>query len=110
MLTIIAQLKVKTDKLEEYLPLISMLTNNTVGKRKGCITYSFNQRRDAPTEFVLYEQWESQEDLDNHIHYLISLLGPSNSGGILPKKLMDMYESGQSYYYDVVGENDQNRL
>jgi len=102
MITIIAQLKVKTEMLEEYLNVASMLVKETKGKRKGCISYSFNQRLDEPTEFVLYEQWQSEEDLNAHIDYLNVLLGPAKSGGILPEKLMNMYESGVPYYYTVI--------
>ncbi|SHE44601.1 putative quinol monooxygenase [Vibrio gazogenes] len=102
MLTIIAQLKVKEEMLDEYLEMASMLTAETVGKRKGCISYSFNQSLEEPTEFVLYEQWESEEDLTSHIEYLKVLLGPVKPGGFLPEKLMNMYESGQPYYYKVI--------
>ncbi|CAG9295967.1 putative quinol monooxygenase [Celerinatantimonas diazotrophica] len=79
-----------------------MLTKETVGKRKGCISYSFNQRIDVPTEFVLYEQWESEEDLHAHIEYLKVLLGPAKLGGFLPETLINMFESGRPYYYSVV--------
>ena len=94
--------KVKKEFLDEYLEMASLLTNETQGKRQGCISYSFNQRLDDPTEFVLYEQWETQEDLDEHIRQLIVLLGPPKSGGLLPKKLVNMYESAIPYYYKVI--------
>ncbi len=94
--------KVKKELLDEYLEMASLLTDETQGKRQGCISYSFNQRLDDPTEFVLYEQWETQEDLDEHIRRLIVLLGPPKSGGLLPEKLVNMYESAIPYYYKVI--------
>ena len=102
MLTIMIHAKIKEECLGEYLEIASMLTRETKGKRKGCISYSFNQRRDKPTEFVLYEQWESQEDLVEHIKQLVVLLGPPEPGGLLPEKLVNMYESGFPYYYNVI--------
>lgn len=102
MLTIMAQLKVKEEMLDEYLEIASMLTAETVGKRKGCISYSFNQSIDQPTDFVLYEQWESEEDLNAHIEYLKVLLGPAKPGGFLPERLINMYESGRPCYYKVI--------
>lgn len=97
-----AQLTVKAEMLNEYIEIAAMLTKETVGKRKGCISYSFNQNVEQPTEFVLYEQWESEEDLNAHIEYLKVLLGPAKPGGFLPEKLMNMYESGRPYYYRVI--------
>ena len=93
--------KVKHDKLKEYLELLKVLTNETT--KKGCLAYTFNQSIIEPTEFVLYEQWQSQEDLDNHIKELFVILGPAKEGDPIPKKLMDMYETATPVFYNVVG-------
>ena len=69
--------KVKQEMLNEYLDLIKVLIQKTT--KKGCLNYSFNQRTDEPTEFVLYEQWESKEDLDHHINELFKILGQARS-------------------------------
>ena len=74
MLTIMVHARIKEDKLPEYLEMAALLTEETKGKRPGCISYSFNQSLESPTEFVLYEQWKSQEHLDNHIQELCKLL------------------------------------
>jgi len=95
--------KVKKEMLSEYLDLIKMLVKDTT--KKGCISYSFNQRKDEPTEFVLYEQWESEKDLDNHINELFKILGPAKPGQPVPAKLMNMYEKATPIFYNVVGEN-----
>jgi hypothetical protein len=100
MLTVMVHAKVKKEKLNEYLELIKMLTNKTT--KKGCRFYAFNQNRDDPTDFVLYEQWESQEDLDNHIKELFEILGPAKPGQPIPDKLMDMYERAMPLFYNVV--------
>jgi len=94
--------KVKKELLDEYLEIASLLTKETRGKREGCISYSFNQRLDDPTEFVLFEQWETQEDIDEHIRQLIILLGPPKSGELLPEKLLNMYESVKPCFYRVI--------
>ena len=94
--------KIKKEFLDEYIEMASLLTRETRNKRKGCISYSFCQRADEPTEFVLFEQWESQDALDEHIKQLVLLLGPPSPGDVLPEKLMKMYESGIPYYYHVV--------
>lgn len=94
--------KVKEECLSDYLEVAVLLTRETKGKRKGCVSYSFNQRQNEPTEFILYEQWQSEEDLNNHIAALVELLGPPKPGGILPERLANMYESGTPYYYNVI--------
>ncbi len=101
MLTIMVHAKIKKLKLNEYLDLIKMLTKNTT--KKGCLFYAFNQNKQDPTDFVLYEQWESQTDLDNHINELFEILGPARPGNLIPDKLMDMYEKVIPVYYDIIG-------
>ena len=102
MLTIMVHAKIKEEFLQEYIETASLLTKETRNKRRGCISYAFCQRMDEPTEFVLYEQWENQEALDEHIKQLVLLLGPPSPGGILPEKLMNMYERGTPYYYKEI--------
>ena len=101
MLTIMVHAKIKKEKLNEYLDLVKMLTKKTT--KKGCLYYAFNQNKEDPTDFVLYEQWESQADLDNHINELFEILGPAQPGRPIPDKLMDMYEKATPVFYDIIG-------
>ena len=103
MLTIMIHAKVKKDMLDEYLDLIKMLVKKT--SKKGCLFYTFNQNKDDPTDFVLYEQWRSQEDLDNHIKELFEILGPAKPGQPIPFKLMNMYEKATPVFYNLVGQD-----
>jgi len=103
MLTVMIHAKVKKEMLSEYLDLIKLLTKETT--KKGCLTYIFNQNIEEPTEFVLYEQWESQEDLDNHIDELFKILGPAKPGDPIPEKLMNMYEKATPVFYNIIGQN-----
>ncbi|MDH5326247.1 MAG: antibiotic biosynthesis monooxygenase [Gammaproteobacteria bacterium] len=100
MLTIMIHATIKQDKLDDYIELIRMLSQKA-GK-KGCLFYRFNQNREDPFNFVLYEQWESQEALDVHMQELFALLGPCRPGSPIPDKLMDMYESVTPVFYDVI--------
>lgn len=95
--------KVKQELLDEYLDLLNMIIKET--KKKGCLSYSLNQNKDKPTEFVLYEQWESQTDLDNHISELFDMLGPAKEGEPIPEKLMSMYEKVIPVFYNVIGKS-----
>ncbi len=101
MLTIMIHAKVKQEMLNEYLDLIKVLIKETT--KKGCLSYAFNQNKNEPTEFILYEQWKTQADLDNHIKELFKILGPAKQGDPIPEKLMDMYEKVTPVFYDVVG-------
>ena len=102
MLTIMIHAKVKADQLDEFIELAALLTRETRGKRPGCLGYAFNQSIDAPQEFVLYEQWQSQAHLDAHIQALCELLGPPKPGGTLPAKLIDMYETAKPVFYNEI--------
>lgn len=103
MITIIIHATIKQGMLDEYLNLIEFLSKKT--SKKGCVRYSFNQRKDNPREFVLYEQWESEDDLNNHIAQLFEIFGPSESGNPVPDKIMNMYESVIPIHYNVIAES-----
>ncbi|CAH0537780.1 putative quinol monooxygenase [Vibrio marisflavi] len=102
MLTVIIHAKIKPHLLSEFIEVAKKLTADTLGRRKGCISYSFNQRQDKPEEFVIYEQWESQETLDAHIEKLKDLLGPEKEGELLPEKLLNFYESAEPILYNQI--------
>lgn len=102
MLTVIVHAKIRAEKLEAYLEMAARVTRETVGKRPGCIAYSFNQSLEDPTEFVLFEQWRSQDDMDNHIKALCELYGDPPPGYPLPKKILEMYESASPVYYRAI--------
>ncbi len=100
MLTLMVHAKIKREMLNEYLDLIRMLGRETT--KKGCITYSFFQNKEEPAEFVLYEQWETQTDLDKHINELFEILGPAKPGDPIPEKLMSMYEKAKPVFYNII--------
>jgi len=101
MITVIINATVKEDRLAEFKEMVSLLTREA-RSRSGCITYKFNQSIKTPTEFVLYEQWESQSDLDRHIQALTALLGSPKPGGVLPEKLLSLYEKAEATYYNAL--------
>ena len=105
MLTIMIHARIKEDRLHEYLEMAALLTEETRGKRPGCISYAFNQSLESPADFVLYEQWESQEHLDNHIQELCKLLGQPKPGKPLPEKLLEMYEWARPVFYREIGRD-----
>ncbi|PKG38279.1 putative quinol monooxygenase [Psychromonas sp. Urea-02u-13] len=101
MITVLINATIKPAYIEEFKQIASLLTKES-RRRRGCVYYSFNQRIDSPNEFVLYEQWQSQSDLDAHIQALIVLLGPPRTGEMLPKKLLNMYEKAEPVFYNTI--------
>jgi len=103
MLTVMIHAKIRKALLNEYLDMIKLLTETTT--KQGCLAYSFNQSVEEPTEFVIYEQWESQEAFENHIKELFDILGPAKDGEPIPDKLMRLYEKATPVFYNVVSQN-----
>ncbi len=64
--TVTARIKVKSgleDKFkQEYLPIVKLTL-----EEKGCINYNLHQSQNEPSVFMLYENWESKEVLDQHL-------------------------------------------
>jgi quinol monooxygenase YgiN len=65
-LTIVANIITKADKINlvksELLKLIDITR-----AEKGCINYDLHQDNEAPTHFMLYENWESHELWQTHM-------------------------------------------
>jgi len=62
--TIIAEFKLleQTDRGKEVLLSLAEPTR----KEKGCIDYTFYRDNDDPNILMLYENWETEEDLKAH--------------------------------------------
>ena len=104
MITAMIRLQVKPHCLNEFKIINAELTKATQGVRKGCINYMFLQDQDNPYQFVLFEQWQDQAAIDGHIEYLVKKFGDPLPGQALPEKLVNLYESSEIKFYQVLGQ------
>lgn len=65
-ITLIAKVKAKQG-MEDTLKkeLVSLL--EPTGKETGCITYNLHQSAEDKSVFMFYENWTSQQALDEHL-------------------------------------------
>lgn len=65
-LTIVANIKAKSDKIElvktELVKLIDMTR-----AEEGCLQYDLHQDNENPVHFLFYENWESRELWQRHM-------------------------------------------
>jgi quinol monooxygenase YgiN len=66
MPSVIANLKVKEDKVEEAKAFLKKLSEETLASESGTLVYAVHQRHDDPTAFVFYEKYESEEAFKIH--------------------------------------------
>ncbi|WP_337043312.1 putative quinol monooxygenase [Emticicia sp. 17c] len=66
MLTVIARIKAKAEKIEETKKALADLIPPTL-LEEGCIDYVLHQSNDNPQIFVFYENWTDKESLENHL-------------------------------------------
>ncbi len=66
MPSVIATIKVKEDKVDEAKALFKKLASDTLKKESGTLAYVPHQTKDAPTTFVFYEKYESDEAFAIH--------------------------------------------
>ena len=102
MLTIFFYITVKSGLEDEFSETAKRLTQITREEDAGCLAYIFHQQLGTPREYLLYEQWESQQHLDDHLSHLRDLLGPARPGEALPESLLDMCASTRSVLYRVI--------
>ncbi len=66
MPSVIANLKVKENKIEEAKKFLKELSEETLANEPGTLVYTVHQRADDPTAFVFYEKYESEEAFKIH--------------------------------------------
>lgn len=64
-LTVIADITIQEAKVDFVKSQITKLAL-TSREEKGCIEYKIHQDNDKPNHFMIYENWESKEDLEAH--------------------------------------------
>ncbi len=74
--TVLATFKTKVGMEADAKKAILELLEPTRSEA-GCINYDLHQSADDPSVFMLYENWVSQKDLDEHLAmpYVKDLLG-----------------------------------
>ena len=65
MITVVATIIAKQDKIEEVKAGLLNLVSHTV-KEEGCIQYTLHQDKDEPNIFIFYEQFKDQTAFDFH--------------------------------------------
>lgn len=65
ILTVIANIKAKADKIEEVKAELLKLIDAT-REEAGCINYDLHQDNQNPAHFLFYETWQNQSALDKH--------------------------------------------
>lgn len=66
MPSVIANLKVKEDKVDEAKVALKELAEETLANEAGTLAYTVHQRQDDPTAFVFYEKYENEEAFKIH--------------------------------------------
>mmetsp|Transcript_14765 Transcript_14765/g.22212 ORF Transcript_14765/g.22212 Transcript_14765/m.22212 type:complete len:110 (+) Transcript_14765:610-939(+) len=65
-LHVTAIVHVKKDKLGEFGKAVNPLVVAT-NKEQGCVRYNIHQDKKDVCKFVFIEEWDSQENLSNHL-------------------------------------------
>ena len=90
-----AAIKAKADEVEAVKEALLSLVEPT-RKESGCICYNLHQSKSDPTEFIFYEIWAGQADLDAH--------GKTPHMKALGAKLKDRTDKGGGVnFYKLLG-------
>ncbi|MEM1136673.1 MAG: putative quinol monooxygenase [Bacteroidota bacterium] len=65
-LTIVANIKAKSDKIDLVKAALEKLIDIT-RTEEGCLQYDLHQDNENPTHFLFYENWESRELWQKHM-------------------------------------------
>ena len=65
-IVIYVEFELPKGKLDEFLEVSKVLVEGSK-KDHGCIRYDLHNVVSNPHKFVLFEEWESKEDLDVHL-------------------------------------------
>lgn len=83
MPSVVANLKIKADQIEEAKTFLAQLARETLESEEGTLQYTVHQRQDDPTTFVFFEKYSDEEAFKTHGKNLASkgaALGPLLDG------------------------------
>lgn len=66
LFVLIAELQVKPEAVEKFIPLILSNANTSVHSERGCMQFDVTQDSEDPTKFALYEVYADQASFDLH--------------------------------------------
>ena len=72
MPSVVANLKIKPDKIEEAKVFLAQLAKDTLKSEEGTLEYAVHQRQDDPTAFVFYERYSDEAAFKIHGQNLAS--------------------------------------
>ncbi|MBC7557072.1 MAG: antibiotic biosynthesis monooxygenase [Chryseobacterium sp.] len=64
---VVADLRFKENSVADVIPLLNGMVENT-RKEEGCVSYDLVQDSKNIGIFFTLEVWESQDDIDRHLH------------------------------------------
>jgi quinol monooxygenase YgiN len=87
-LTVVATFKAKEGLEDEVRQALMALVAPTRSE-PGCINYDLHQSADDPSTLMLYENWTSKKDLDEHLAmpYLKDILAKADKILVEPVKI-----------------------
>jgi (4S)-4-hydroxy-5-phosphonooxypentane-2,3-dione isomerase len=66
LFVLIAEIQVKPDTVEQFIPLILANAQASVRNEPGCYQFDVTQQADDPTKFVFYEVYADAAAFENH--------------------------------------------
>lgn len=66
--TVLAKITIQPEKNTKAKAALLQLAKATKSE-KGCISYDLHQDAKEENVYFFYENWESQQDLDNHLQH-----------------------------------------
>jgi len=67
MFTVLAELKVRPDKIDDAKVAFRRLMQDVKAAEPGTLTYTIHQRTDNPAIFVVYEQYTDEAAFQTHM-------------------------------------------
>lgn len=64
--TVVAKIKARSDAVDRVKTALLKLVDPTL-EEAGCLNYDLHQDRNDTTVFIFYENWISEEHLDQHL-------------------------------------------
>jgi (4S)-4-hydroxy-5-phosphonooxypentane-2,3-dione isomerase len=66
LFVLIAELQVKPESVEQFIPLILANAHESVHSEPGCYQFDVTQQEDDPTKFALYEVYANAAAFEAH--------------------------------------------
>lgn len=102
MLHLVFKGKIIEDKIDDFYSKVAEPAQKVTHERDKAVVYQWHRDEADRSRFMLYEIWDSVEDLHSHFETLYEVFGPAKPTERLPAAILGYLEEADVAFYEPI--------